>query len=86
MSISECQKIKRNINRIAGQTNGISKMIEDGREVTDIIIQINAVRAALARLGVDILKEESQLCLEKKGSLAKSKDFNVLVEQLFKIV
>ena len=53
----------RRINRIAGQVNGIRKMIDDDRYCVDILNQISAVRAALDQLGVQILSGHLESCL-----------------------
>lgn len=53
----------RRINRIAGQVNGIKKMIDDDRYCVDILNQISAVRSALDQLGVQILAGHMESCM-----------------------
>ena len=43
---SHLENIPR-LNRIAGQIEGIKKMIEDGRYCPDILSQLRAVRSAV---------------------------------------
>ena len=37
----------KNLNRIRGQVDGIVQMIESGRDIPDILIQLSAMRAAV---------------------------------------
>ena len=52
---SHIENIPR-LNRIAGQIEGIKKMIEDGRYCPEIISQLRAVRAAVKAVESNILK------------------------------
>ena len=51
------------INRIAGQVNGIKKMVEEDRYCVDILSQIAAVRSALDQLGVQMLTGHLESCV-----------------------
>ncbi|MGZ5985763.1 MAG: metal-sensitive transcriptional regulator, partial [Caulobacteraceae bacterium] len=44
------------LNRIEGQVRGITRMIEEGRYCIDVLTQINAARAALAKVESEMLK------------------------------
>ena len=54
---------ERRINRIAGQVNGIQKMIDNDRYCVDILTQIAAVRSALNQLGVEMLRGHLESCV-----------------------
>jgi DNA-binding FrmR family transcriptional regulator len=47
MNAEQNKKIKSRVNRIAGQVNGIGRMIDEDRYCVDILSQISAVRSAL---------------------------------------
>lgn len=51
------------INRIAGQVQGIKKMVEEHRYCPDILIQIKAIRSALKSLEVNILERHLEHCI-----------------------
>jgi CsoR family transcriptional regulator, copper-sensing transcriptional repressor len=79
------EKIRRRVNRIAGQVAGIQRMIEEDRYCVDILNQISAVRSALDALGVELLKSHVQTCVlggEAKHPKAKSISPSQLVEEL----
>jgi DNA-binding FrmR family transcriptional regulator len=57
-------KLVNRLSRIEGQVRGITRMIEDGRYCIDVLTQIQAVRAALARVESEMLKNHLSHCIE----------------------
>ncbi|MDB5475802.1 MAG: hypothetical protein JWP49_1313 [Phenylobacterium sp.] len=57
-------KLLNRLNRIEGQVRGVARMIEDGRYCIDVLTQIQAVRAALARVETEMLKDHLGHCIE----------------------
>jgi DNA-binding FrmR family transcriptional regulator len=80
-----CKDITIQYNRLKGQFLGIEKMIKEGRDVMSIIQQISALRAGLSKLGVEILKDETSTCFNKKSKKEKMDKFEELVSTFFKI-
>jgi CsoR family transcriptional regulator, copper-sensing transcriptional repressor len=62
------KKIKARVNRIAGQVNGIQRMIDEDRYCVDILNQISAVRSALDALGVAMLTSHIESCVVGHGT------------------
>lgn len=52
------------LSRIEGQVRGVSKMIEDERYCIDVLTQLRAARAALARVEANLLKDHLTHCIE----------------------
>ena len=52
----QTKAIELRINRIAGQLNGIKKMLKEERECSSILLQLSAIRAAVNNLGLEIAK------------------------------
>jgi len=52
------------LSRIEGQVRGVSKMIEEERYCLDVLTQLRAVRAALARVEANLLKDHLNHCIE----------------------
>ena len=52
------------LSRIEGQVRGVSKMIEDERYCIDVLTQLRAARAALARVEATLLKDHLTHCIE----------------------
>lgn len=55
--------LKNRINRMTGQLNGISKMLDENRYCGDILIQLAAVESALQSFSYIILKEHMETCV-----------------------
>ncbi len=72
------------LNRIAGQVKGIRQMVEDQRYCVDILYQIHAVKAALARVETEILRSHAACCVEEailSGDAAQQREkFRELVD------
>jgi CsoR family transcriptional regulator, copper-sensing transcriptional repressor len=61
-------KLITRLNRVEGQVRGISKMVTEGRYCIDILTQLQAVRAALAKVESAILQDHFGKCIE--GAIA----------------
>lgn len=68
MAKSSGKQIKARVNRIAGQVNGIGRMVDEGRYCIDILNQIAAARSALDALGVALLTRHLEHCVLAHGT------------------
>ena len=57
-------KLLNRLNRVEGQVRGIARMIDEDRYCIDVLTQIQAVRAALAKVEREILKAHLDHCIE----------------------
>jgi len=55
---------RKRLRRIEGQVRGLARMLEDDRYCIDVVTQISAVRAALARVEEEILRDHVAHCVE----------------------
>jgi DNA-binding FrmR family transcriptional regulator len=53
------------LKKIEGQTRGLQKMIEDGRDCESILTQLAAVRSAIESAGALLLNNYLKLCFAK---------------------
>jgi len=60
---AELKQLKNRLSRMAGQLNGIGKMLDENRYCGDILIQIAAIEKALQSFGYIILKEHMETCM-----------------------
>jgi len=84
-----CKKenLKIRLSRIEGQIKGIEKMIEEGKYCVDVLNQIAAVRAALKKVGIIILKEHTKGCvLNSKGTDKEEEKISELMELIEKFL
>lgn len=71
------------MKRIEGQVRGIQRMIEEGKECEDILVQVRAVRSALRSATTQIMRRYLLRCNEQA---MKTGDPNVQYEKLMKLV
>ena len=56
------QNVLKRLKRIEGQIRGIQRMIEDGKECEDILVQVKAARSALQSASKLVLKRYILRC------------------------
>ena len=57
-------KLLNRLNRIEGQVRGVARMVEEDRYCIDILTQLQAVRAAMAKVESELLKTHLGHCIE----------------------
>lgn len=62
------KKLTARVNRVAGQVEGIRRMLDEGRYCLDILNQIAAARSALDALGVELLTSHLETCVLGHGT------------------
>ena len=58
------EALTKRLHRIEGQVRGIERMIEEDRYCIDVLTQIQAVRAALAKVETEMLNDHLHHCIE----------------------
>lgn len=83
MPASDTTSILNRLKRIEGQVRGIARMVEEERYCIDVMNQMQAVKAALAKVEEEILKGHAASCVEsaiKSGDAENQRrKFNELV-------
>lgn len=51
------------LNRIAGQVQGVVRMIEQDRYCIDVLTQLAAIKSALAKVESEVLKRHAASCV-----------------------
>ena len=57
------QAISRRLRRIEGQVRGVQKMVAEDRYCIDVLTQVNAVRAALESVALQLLADHTEHCV-----------------------
>lgn len=72
------------LKRIEGQVRGVSQMVAEDRYCMDILHQVQAVKAALAKVESAILKDHASCCVAEaiaSGDVTEQRaKFNELVD------
>jgi len=61
--IEDKDKIKNRLRRIAGQVNGLERMVEEERYCIDVLTQISAAQAALDKVALALLSDHAHHCV-----------------------
>jgi DNA-binding FrmR family transcriptional regulator len=57
-------KLLNRLKRLEGQVRGVARMVEEDRYCIDILTQLQAARAALAKVETQLLSEHLDHCIE----------------------
>lgn len=57
-------RLLNRLSRIEGQVRGIARMVEEDRYCIDVLTQLQAVRAALAKVETEMLRDHLGHCIE----------------------
>jgi DNA-binding FrmR family transcriptional regulator len=79
---AQARKAQSALRRIEGQVRGVAKMIEEDRYCIDIVTQVEAVRAALARVETDLLRQHLQHCVHEAMSSKDASARDRVIEEL----
>jgi CsoR family transcriptional regulator, copper-sensing transcriptional repressor len=78
--------IQRRLRRIEGQVRGIQKMVEDDRYCIDVLTQVNAAKAALESVALQLLADHTEHCVAEAirsgEGTEKVRELNEAVERL----
>ena len=64
-SAEDKKQIINRLNRISGQINGITKMIENDAYCNDVLIQLSAVKNSIKSLSSLILENHLYMCITR---------------------
>jgi DNA-binding FrmR family transcriptional regulator len=74
------------LSRIEGQVRGVTRMIEEGRYCIDVLTQISAVRAALAKVESEMLKTHLSHCIEGAITSGDADDQRAKARELIELL
>lgn len=83
-------KTKAVLNRMAriiGHMESVKRMIEDGRDCSEVLVQLSAVDAAIKSVSRVILKDHMEHCIVdavKNGDEKSLEDLNNAIDQILK--
>ncbi|WP_377639664.1 metal-sensitive transcriptional regulator [Oryzobacter terrae] len=64
----EMQAVVKRLKRAQGQIGGVLRMIEDGRDCSEVVTQLAAVSKALDRAGFAVIAVGLRQCLTTPGA------------------
>ena len=84
---TQTKAVLNRMARLIGHLESTKKMIEDGRDCSEVLIQLSAVDAALRAVGRIILKDHIEHCIVdaiKEGDTQSIEELNKAIDQFMK--
>src|SRR5690625_5742857 len=64
----EKKRLINRLKRVEGQVRGIQKMVDEDRYCMDVLIQIDAINAALKTVGTSLIEHHTSHCVIDRKS------------------
>ena len=74
------------LSRIAGQVQGVKRMVEEEKYCIDIVTQIQAARSALRSVEMKILEKHMQHCVSDAFESGKKKEADEKMDELLRVM
>ncbi len=75
----------KRLNRIEGQVRGLGRMVEENRYCIDVVTQVAAIRAALARVEEEILRDHMGHCIKHAMTIGNEREQKAKVDELMDV-
>lgn len=83
----DMKAIINRMSRAIGHFESVKKMVEDGVDCSDVLIQLAAVKSAVNNIGKEILKEHLSHCIveaARSGDNAAIEALNTAIDKFMK--
>ncbi len=84
---TQTKAVLNRMSRIIGHMQAVKQMIKDGRDCSEVLIQLSAVDAAIRSVSRVILKDHMEHCIVdaiKTGDEESLENLNKAIDQIFK--
>lgn len=81
------QAVIHRLSRAIGHLEAVKSMVEDGRDCSEVLVQLAAVRSALSSTGRMILKDHIEHCIVdavEENDMEAIRELNRAIDQLLK--
>jgi DNA-binding FrmR family transcriptional regulator len=79
-------RLLNRLRRIEGQVRGVARMVEDDRYCIDILTQIQALRAALAKVESELLRDHVDHCVRGAFASGDQADQQHKIQELIEVL
>ena len=79
------RKLATRLRRIAGQVDGLERMVAEDRYCVDVLLQIAAVRAALDSAGKLLLAAHVESCVSDAVASGRPRERQQKLEELIEV-
>ena len=79
------KKVLARLRRIAGQVEGIARMVEDDRYCVDVLLQVASAQAALGQAGKLVLRSHVETCVSAALAAGKPAQRKQKIDELMEV-
>lgn len=79
------EKVRARLRRVAGQVEGIQRMVEEDRYCVDVLLQVAAARAALDQVGKIVLGSHVETCVADAFASGKPRERKQKMDELLEV-
>lgn len=79
------EEIRRRLNRLQGQINGIQRMVEEEEYCVDVLQQISAVRGALGKVASKLLEAHVNHCVYQAFTTGSDRERLEKIDELISV-
>ena len=86
-SHTQTKAVLNRLSRAIGHLESIRRMVEDGRDCSEVLVQLSAVKSAINNTGKVILKDHIEHCLVDAvecGDMESIKDLTEAIDRFMK--
>ena len=86
-SHTQTKAVLNRLSRAIGHLGSVKRMVEDGRDCTEVLMQLAAVQSALSSTAKVILKDHIEHCLTdaiEQGDRQVLEDLNLVIERFLR--
>lgn len=83
---TQTRNVINRLSRAIGHLESVKRMVEDGRDCSEVLVQLAAVRAALASTGKVIIKDHIEHCVVDAVELNDSSSIEELILAIDKFI
>lgn len=80
-SHTQTKAVVNRLSRAIGHLESVKRMVESGRDCTEVLVQLAAVRSALNSTAKVILKDHIEHCIEDAGSPDQLHSLNEAIDK-----
>jgi CsoR family transcriptional regulator, copper-sensing transcriptional repressor len=79
------KKVLARLRRIAGQVEGIARMLEEDRYCVDLLLQVASAQAALGQAGKLVLRSHVETCVSAALTSGKPAERKQKIDELMEV-
>lgn len=78
----QLQALLHRMRRLEGQARGVQRMMEEGRDCKDVLVQLSAMKAAINRVAMHLIANNMEQCILTQEGETRTEQLEALASAL----